>query len=297
MPEVLSPEEKSTAPASLTRRSLLKGMLAGTAVLGLAGYAGLLEPSEVQISRIDIKIKRLPAAFDGFKIALVADLHFGPYTGEDEISHAVRTVNSLDVDAVAVVGDFVSEPLTGKKRAGAAKAAPCAAILAGMKSRHGTFAVLGNHDYGTDPEFVAEALSSHGIHLLRNTGFAIERDRTRLWFAGINDVLSHADRLDLAVKDIPAGEVSVLLCHEPDFADEASRYGINVQFSGHSHGGQVRLPGIRPPYLPELAQKYYEGYYRVNNLQLYTNRGIGTIGLPFRFFSPPEATLVTLRAA
>lgn len=92
-------------------------------------------------------------------------------------------------------------------------------------------------------------------------------------------------------------ETKILLAHEPDIADRSTRLGIDVQFSGHSHGGQIRAPGLPPLYLPPLGQKYYEGYYRIGGLQLYTNRGIGTVTLPFRFLCPPEVTLVTLRAA
>ena len=80
-------------------------------------------------------------------------------------------------------------------------------------------------------------------------------------------------------------------------ANDATKLGIDVQFSGHSHGGQVRAPGIRPPYLPPMGSKYYDGYYRVGSMQLYTNRGLGTVGVPFRFFCPPEITLVTLRTS
>jgi predicted MPP superfamily phosphohydrolase len=154
---------------------------------------------------------------------------------------------------------------------------------------------LGNHDYHTDPQFVAAALRAHSIRVLRNAAHVIEEDGKRLWLVGIDDVLFGGARLEAAVEAVPQNETKILLAHEPDFADVASRYGIAVQFSGHSHGGQIRLPGLRPGWLPPLAHKYFDGYYRVGNMHLYTNRGIGTVGLPFRFLCPPEVTLVTLR--
>jgi len=169
--------------------------------------------------------------------------------------------------------------------------------LSGLRSRLGSFAVLGNHDYNTDAEFVTDALRSHGINVLRNSNRPIEQNGGRLWLLGTNDALFSEARLESALANVPARETKILLAHEPDLADQSSRYGIDVQFSGHSHGGQIRIPGLRPAWLPPLARKYYDGYYRVNGLQLYTNRGIGTIGLPFRFLCPPEVTLVTLRAA
>jgi hypothetical protein len=196
-----------------------------------------------------------------------------------------------------MLGDFVSEPLSGEKNAGAKKAEPCAKVLSGVRSQLGSFAILGNHDYATDPEFVADSLHSHGISVLRNVNHLIERNGSKLWLLGLNDVTFSATRLDQALSGVPEADPKILLVHEPDYADEASRNGIDVQFSGHSHGGQIRIPGIHPLWLPPLGRKYYRGYYRVGGLQLYTNEGIGTIGLPFRLCPPPEVTLVTLRTA
>jgi len=282
----------------LTRRALLKRASwgAGAAALGLAGYSGLIEPNEVDVTRIDVRIDRLPSAFDQFRIAIISDLHFGPYTGEREISAAVQAANQLQPDMVALLGDFVTEPLIGDRHLGAKHAGPCAKTLSALRSALGSFAVLGNHDYRTNPEFVAEALEANHITLLRNANHAIVRNGARLWLLGVNDAVEASPELERALHGVPANEAKVLLVHEPDYADHASQYGIDVQLSGHSHGGQIRLPGIHPLWLPEMANKYYRGYYRVHQLQLYTNRGIGTVGVPFRFLAAPEVTLMTLRA-
>lgn len=270
---------------------------AGIAALGLAGYSGLIETNEIEVKKHDIRVQRLAPAFDGFKIALLSDFHFGPYTGARQIGAAVRAANQIQPDAIMLLGDFVSEPLSGDPKLGAKKAEPCAQVLSGLKSRLGSFAVLGNHDYATDPSFVADALHGHGISVLRDENRAFEQDGGRLWLVGVTDATFAHSNLDQALEKVPSHENKILLVHEPDYADYASRYGIDVQFSGHSHGGQIRIPGIRPLWLPPLGRKYYRGYYRVGSLQLYTNEGIGTIGLPFRFCSPPEVTLITLRAA
>jgi hypothetical protein len=292
-------EIKKDGLGGTSRRTFLKRatFVAGAAALGLAGYSGLIEPNEIDIRRIELRVERLPLAFDQFQIVLISDLHFGPYTGPREIRAAVQAANRLKPDMVAILGDFVTEPLSGSKQAGARKAEPCAQVLSELRSRGGTFAILGNHDYATDPDFVADALSAHGIKVLRNRSHVIEENGSRLWLIGVNDAMSEAAQLDTALAGVPAEETRLLLVHEPDFADYASRYGISTQFSGHSHGGQVRVPGLRPLWLPGLAQKYYDGYYRIGNLQLYTNRGIGTVGVPFRFCCPPEVTLVKLRSA
>ncbi len=285
--------------AKLNRRSFLKRATLGAGVLaiGLAGYSGLIEPNVIDVTRFDLKINRLSEAFDGFKIALISDLHYGPYTGEHQISAAVHEANQLKPDIVFLLGDFVTEALVGHSKDGARKAEPCAKLLSRLEAPYGAFAVLGNHDYATNPDFVAEALTSHGITLLRNANQAIERDAARLWLLGLDDATFGQAAVEQALHGVPASEPKVLLVHEPDFADESSRYGVDVQFSGHSHGGQILLPGIHPLWLPPLANKYYRGYYRVGDLQLYTNRGIGTVALPFRLFAPPEVTAVTLRSA
>ncbi|PYY16852.1 MAG: hypothetical protein DMG60_13685 [Acidobacteria bacterium] len=284
---------------AVTRRTFLKraSLLAGTAGLGLAGYSSFIEPNEIDLRHVEIKIERLPPAFEGFKIAILSDLHFGPYTGEREIGAAIEATNQLRPDMVALLGDFVSEPLVGDKKTAARKAEPCAQLLARLRSRLGSFAVLGNHDVFTDPDFVSGALKAHGVSLLQNSHQAIEQGGDRLWLLGTNDALLSNCDLDAAAAGIPSQETKILLAHEPDIADHSAKLGIDVQLSGHSHGGQVRAPGLPPLYLPPLGSRYYEGYYRIGGLQLYTNRGIGTVGLPFRFLCPPEVTLVTLRAA
>ena len=267
----------------------------GAAALGVAGYSGLIEANEVDVTKLDLKVRNLPPAFEGFKVAVISDLHFGPYTGAHQIGSAVHAANALKPDVVTLLGDFVTEPLFGQSLGGAAKAEPCAQVLGQLQSSIGSFAVLGNHDYATDPEFVADALRSHGISLLRNTNQMVERAGARIWLIGVNDAMMRQADLQQALTGVPRGETKILLAHEPDFADYSSQNGIDVQLSGHSHGGQIKMPGVHPFWLPDLAKKYYRGYYRVGQLQLYTNRGIGTVALPLRFCAPPEVTLLTLR--
>jgi hypothetical protein len=156
---------------------------------------------------------------------------------------------------------------------------------------------MGNHDEGTDREIVTRALQAENIHVLANQSEAIERDGSRIWLAGVNDVLSHTADLPQTLARVPTGEAVILLAHEPDFADEASRFPIDLQLSGHSHGGQIRLPFLPPLYLPIMAKKYVLGAYRVGPLLLYTNAGLGTVVVPLRFDCPPEITLLTLRHA
>lgn len=279
----------------------MRASLAGTAGLfcGATGWAAFIEPEQLDVARVPIHLPRLPAAFEGVTIAQLSDLHYGPFTGAREIGGAVERANALSPDLVVVTGDYITSPLLEGSRTPPsvplANAVRCAQILSGLRAPLGVAAILGNHDAMLDASYVASVLQSHGLRVLRNSSFALERDHARVWLAGVEDVLESTPRLDLALTGVPRDEAVVLLAHEPDFADQASHQPIDLQLSGHSHGGQVRLPLLGAPYLPRLARKYPYGYYRVGPLQLYTNRGIGTIGLPLRLGATPEVTLFTLR--
>src|SRR5438067_10184782 len=243
-----------------TRRKFLRATTAA-AVTGLGIYAGVIEPNQVKVERIELRLKRLAAELDGFRIALMADLHFAPYTGEREIGVAVERANELGADLVCVVGDFVTELLLHGGRSRARYAEPCAAVLGRLRSRYGTVAVLGNHDHQTNAGIVTGALQAHGIRVLRNENFALERGRARLWIAGIDDAVTRNADIAKTLANIPPQEAIVALAHEPDVADSVTQYPVDVQLSGHSHGGQINVPGMRRLYLPRLARKYPEGLY------------------------------------
>jgi predicted MPP superfamily phosphohydrolase len=158
-------------------------------------------------------------------------------------------------------------------------------------------AILGNHDHWNDAAIVTGALVDRGIRVLRNESFAIERGHERLWISGVDDVLEKQDDLPKTLAAVPETEATVLLAHEPDFADYVAGFPVDLQLSGHSHGGQVRIPGLGPIVLPDLARKYHSGLNRVGRLQVYTSRGLGVINPPVRLNCPPEITLLTLLKA
>jgi predicted MPP superfamily phosphohydrolase len=200
---------------------------------------------------------------------------------------------------VVLTGDFVSIPLVksdGKQQRRAEEAGPCADLLAGLRPRLGISAVLGNHDHSTDPEIVARHLERKGITVLRNQAVPVETQGARFWLAGIDDVLAQKDDLPRALAPVPRDEAVIALVHEPDFADTVAQFPVDLQFSGHSHAGQIRIPILGAITLPEMGQKYPSGLRRVRQMQLYTNRGIGNTGLPLRFDCPPEISVLTLRS-
>lgn len=172
----------------------------------------------------------------------------------------------------------------------------CCEILKGLRAPLGVYAVLGNHDWGTDPDRVADALTAAGIKVLRNEAVCLERGNSRLWIAGTDCAFfNHAD-IDRTLSPIRDNDAVLLLAHEPDFADYAARFPVDLQLSGHSHGGQIVAPLVGPPHLPRLGKKYVRGRYNVGKMQLYTNRGIGAVGLPMRYQAPPEVTVLRLQA-
>jgi hypothetical protein len=264
-------------------------------MLAIAGDTILLEPNLPRIVRKEFFLPRWPERMDGFTVALLSDFHYDPYFSVHPLRSAIGLVNGLRPDLIVLTGDFVSVPMFGDEKKGALAAEPCAQLLRQMVAPHGLWAVLGNHDDFTDRDTVTRALQAGNIHVLANQSVPIERDGTRFWLAGVNDVLSYTADLAKTLQRVPTGEATILLAHEPDFADEASRFPIDLQLSGHSHGGQIRIPFLPPLYLPTMAKKYVLGTYRVGPLALYTNGGLGTITVPIRLNCPPEITLLTLR--
>ena len=287
-------QQRSLLPR-INRRKFIR--LAGAAAVAALGTDSvLIEPMRPRLERQEIFLPRWPSRLDGFTIALLSDFHYDPVFSMHPIRSAVEMVNKLGPDLVALAGDFITSPMFGKSASGAAAAEPCAQLLQPLRAPHGVWAVLGNHDEDADPPRVINALGAVEIRVLRNEAIPIERDGDRSWLAGIKDVLvKRGADLPSVLRAIPSGEPVVLLAHEPDYADYVARYPVDLQLSGHSHGGQIRLPWLQPLYLPPLARKYYQGMYKVRDLTLYTSRGLGTIRLPIRLNCAPEVTLITLR--
>jgi len=285
----------------MTRRKLIQlGAAAATvAAVGVAADGLLYEALEPRLTRVEVPLARLPEALDGLTVAQLSDFHYGPFT-VTPIRRAVELVNGLKPDLIVLTGDFVTIPIWNEylhvaKRAARA-AEPCAELLAPLTAKLGKYVALGNHDRDSDPGFITECLQARGMPVLRNSSTPIEISGKRLWLAGVDDSLVGKPDLDVTLRNIPATEPVILLAHEPDYADAAKAYPVDLQLSGHSHGGQIRLPVVGPAYLPWGAKRYPMGMYRLRSLILYTNVGLGTIRVPMRLNCPPEVTLFTLRA-
>jgi predicted MPP superfamily phosphohydrolase len=281
----------------ITRRKFFRfAAVAGAGAVAVDSM--LIEPNRPLIVRQEIVLRRWPERLNGFTIALLSDFHYDPYCSVHPLKAAIGMVNALRPDLIALTGDFVTvPPLSSNDAQGANSAEPCAELLRQMHAPYGLWAVMGNHDFFTDQARVTSALRAVGIQVLSNQSVAIEPSGGRFWLSGVADVLGGDAKLDSTLQPVPSGEATILLAHEPDYADYVARHPIDLQLSGHSHGGQVRLPLMPALYLPELAKKYPAGLYKVGPLSVYTNIGLGTVGVPLRWNCPPEITLLTIRSS
>lgn len=279
----------------MSRRSFLKkGLLLGGGVLAIPsvgyGYATLVEPHWLQVERITLSFPTLPEAFKGLRVVQFSDLHFGFHLDVKQLTHVAHVIQAEKPDIVCFTGDLVDYAVgpSGQE---------IQEVLRTITATYGCYAVLGNHDYYGDVEEVADVLEGGSFHCLRNKGVRIQKGNHSIWIAGIEDMWEGVPNIKAAMKSVKKEEWVLLLSHAPDFADMAALEPIQLQLSGHSHGGQVRLPFIGPLASVPYGVKYPSGLYHVGKnktLTLYTNRGIGVSVRPIRFMCRPEITVLTL---
>ncbi len=288
------------AKFSVSRRRFLQMGLFGAA--GLAVYSGEIARHNLQVVRRAAPIPGLPAAFNGLTAAQLSDIHLDEFTEPFFLRQAVNRINSLNPDLIFLTGDYVTHEF-GSVQFARGAAWQCANILLGLRCRR-IYAILGNHDIQVGAEQVTQALTANGIPVLRNSYMPLERDGARIWLAGLDDPVCGRPQPNLAIppaiRNIPAEPV-ILLCHAPDYirdlAAQPAGQAVSLALCGHTHGGQIRLPFIGPLVLPFGGKLYPEGEFQVGPIQLYVNRGLGAVGVPFRFDCRPEITLHTLRTA
>ncbi len=270
----------------MNRRVFLSSALGG---LGLGGLGALVEESsKLSIERVVASIPRLKTGLEGLRIAALSDFHLYPFTPLSFLKRAVEAANSLRPDLTVLLGDFVDQTLEAMDELGP--------LLGTLNAKLGVFAVLGNHDHRKGACRVEERLASEGIKVLSNRSVLLEWGNARLHLAGVDSISGRFD-LRSALSGSREDTPTLLLAHEPDVADAALRDGrVSMQLSGHSHGGQIRVPGLGHYGLPLGARKYPFGSYQLEGLFLHTSRGLGTTGAPIRLGSTPEVSEVLLVA-
>jgi predicted MPP superfamily phosphohydrolase len=268
-------------------------MAAAAALLGAGCY---LYGREVEIRRVEINpltltLPRLAPEFDGYRIVQIGDIHLDDWTKPERLRGIVEKVNAQRPDLVAIMGDFASrsaKQLDTRRLTGA---------LRELRARDGVLTILGNHDYLTGVELIRRCIREASVTELVNDVHTLRRGGATLHVAGIDDIMEGGSRQDLVLRDLPDSGAAILLAHEPDFADVSAATGrFDLQLSGHSHGGQVRVPLLMRLALPPFSQRYTSGLYRVDGMLQYTNRGLGFVDMRLRFLCRPEITVLTLRS-
>ena len=277
----------------LNRRDFLKaaGLAVGGGLVTATSYLAINDESqEPVVDRVPIRLKNLHPALEGFTMLQMTDLHLYPLTQPSLIEKSVVMANSLNPDLVVMTGDYVWQVLDAIDE--------LAPILSGLNARYGVYSSLGNHDYWLDAEVITATMEAAGLPVLVNQGLTIQQGGGSFYLAGLDDGWSGNPDLDATLEGARPGDPVILLCHEPDLADLFSKDGrVDLQLSGHTHGGQIRIPGIGALILPYLGRKYDFGMYKINDMLLYTNRGIGVISEPVRYNCPPEITQFVFQSA
>ncbi|MCC5581027.1 metallophosphoesterase [Microtetraspora sp. AC03309] len=264
--------------------------VAGVGALATVGYGVRTALGDPVIERIPVRLPRLDPRMSGLRLAVVSDIHIGPLTGKGHAERIVRMINGLQADVVTIVGDLVDGTV--------AELGPLAAPLRHLESRYGAYFVTGNHEYYTSngPQEWIEELNSLGVRSLRNERVEIAHAGAVLDLAGINDLNGtlSGDGPDFAkaLGGRDAARPVVLLAHQPVQIRQAAGYGVDLQLSGHTHGGQMAPFNLAIP----LQQPVVAGLDKVDGTQIYVTRGAGYWGPPVRVGAPPEITLIELRA-
>lgn len=261
---------------------------------GLAGMLSLVVGADAvagrpRVRRRVVKVEGLAPELDGYRIGQLSDVHCGPHVPESKVSAWVARLNAMDLDLVTVTGDLITH--------GSSHVEAVARALGGLRAKDGAFACMGNHDYFTDGEHLARELERRGLSVLRNRGVVVERGGARLYVAGVDDTWTSRDDLGRALAKRPEGVPTVLLAHDPDLFPQAKERDVELTLSGHTHGGQLAVPGVRRLSLARLMTRWTAGLYRQGRSWLYVNRGAGTTGPPVRLGAAPELAVITLRRA
>ncbi len=249
-------------------------------------------PKAFDTDTLTVHIRGLDPAFDGYRVAVIADLHLGQWLTPARLAGVVGMVNELKPDLIAIPGDLVSYDLERFS-------APLAENLKALKAKDGVVVSLGNHDHWAGASKVRRVLKQARVTDLANDAISIKKGKAELWVSGVDSVKVHANRLEQVLAKIPpASTPGILLVHEPDFADTAAATGrFALQLSGHSHGGQIALPFLGVPIRGNHFKNYYSGTYQVKDMVLHVNRGLGVNVVWLRWNCKPEITLITLRSA
>jgi uncharacterized protein len=280
-------KNESSLKVLLLRQKMQLAMSSFRDKLGIHEF----DPRDFEIVDLKVKIPDLDPVFEDYRIAHISDIHLGQWISAKRIEGVVNMVNKQEPDLVAITGDSVSyvlnEPVLDMLR-----------FLKNLKPKDATVAVLGNHDHWVGAKDIRRVMNESNIIELENDVYTIKRGKSCLHIAGVDSITLEKQDLDAVLRKLPVSGPAILLAHEPDFADISSATGrFSLQLSGHSHGGQLVIPGLGTPFKGSQFKKYPLGEYQVGDMVQYTNRGLGTNVFWIRINCPPEITILQLKSS
>ncbi len=274
----------------MDRRTFLQTAAAAVVPLtAVTASYGLFEAHWLQVVRIRRSLPQLPPSFHGVKIAFLADLHHGPFTSLEYVRAVVRTTLALQPDLIVLGGDYALKE--------ARYIGPCFQVLAALEAPLGVYGVLGNHDYWHGLAETRAGFAAAKITELTNRGVWLTRGGYRLRLAGVDDLWMGRVDVAAAIGDATARDVCLLISHNPDVVETLRDERVGLVLSGHTHGGQVVFPTGYAPFVPSrYGAKYRHGWVQGPVAPVYVTRGLGCSGVPVRYGSRPELTLLTLES-
>ncbi|HEY4186963.1 MAG TPA: metallophosphoesterase [Polyangia bacterium] len=283
----------AASPDDERRRFLARWIAGGVALTtsGLAAWGVRAAIGPVAVRRVEVTLPRLKRGHDGLSIAQLTDLHIGPTIDGRHLAAIVETTNALAPDIIAITGDLVDGSVAELRDA--------VAPLADLRAPCGVFFVTGNHEYFSGAQQWVDEVTRLGIKVLRNERVEVTRNGEILDLAGVDDLSAarfgggHGEDLGKALRDRDPGRAVVLLAHQPRTVLRAAQFGVDLQLSGHTHGGQIWPFGA----LVALQQVFLAGLHRRQDTQVYVSRGTGYWGPPMRIGAPAEIAQIVLRAA
>jgi len=245
---------------------------------------------EIEVSRHTVRLRNLPAAFEGLTAVHLTDIHHSKYVSFNAVYRMVALANRQRPDMVFLTGDYV----TWSRK----YIQPMGEALRHLNARLGVYAVLGNHDLRVDAESVTRTLRSVGIKVLRNASSRLDHRGYSLWLAGVDEYSYGQSDLSKALRGIPEGSPRILLAHNPEIISLAAEHQVDFVAVGHTHGGQVKLPGLRSlKSITRPGQEFLEGFVSAGRTQMYISRGLGKVVVPLRIKCPAEIPVYTFRSS
>lgn len=269
------------------------GALVFVCVLAPLTWGFWLEPDSLKNEDETLHLPEWPAACDGLRVAVLTDLHVGsPFNGLDKLEEIITLTQAAEPDLVLLAGDYVIHGVVGGSFVPPEDVAP---VLARLDAPLGVHAVLGNHDWWLDAPRVRRTLEANGIPVLDDAAVELTRGRCRFWLSGLSDFWEGPHDVARALADVPPGDPVVLFTHNPDvFPEIPSR--VTLTIAGHTHGGQVYIPGIGRPTVPsQYGERFAIGHIVEDGRHLFVSSGTGTSIIPVRFLVPPEVSVLELR--